>query len=115
MKRSALGPTIVHPFVSGYTKGNTSSSPVIVGARGINEDEVNDRSKRKKVKKIVTTRVDGEIVGQVRNINSTVEELQPNPLGDEALPDKDDEGSSGSVDSRAEVPNDEDVILRAPM
>ena len=59
--------------------------------------------------------MDGKVVGQVRNINSTVEGLQPNPLGDEPQLDGDDKGSFGSKDSHAEVPNDEDVILRAPM
>ena len=113
VKHSALSPTIVHPFVSGYTRGSSSSSLVTMGIRGINEDGVNNQSNKRK--KIVTTRVNGKIVGQVRNINSTVEELQSNPLGDEPQLDGDDKGSFGSKDSHAEVPNDEDVILRAPM
>jgi hypothetical protein len=84
-----------------------------VDTRGINEDGVNDRSKRRKYKKIVTTVVDGTFVGEVRNLTSTVEAYAPNPLGDEDEACGDDEGSGSSNDSHAEVPNDEDFGVRA--
>lgn len=115
VKRSILGPKIIHPFYSGYTGGTSSSSPTVVGTRGINEDGITDNNKRRKVKKIVTTMVDGTINKEVRNINSTVEEYAPNAYGDEHEVCGDDEFSDGSDDSRAEVPNDEDIVLRAPL
>lgn len=115
VKRLALGPETVRPFVLEYAAGTSSSSPAIMGTRGINEDRITNKNKRKKVKKIVTTRVDGEIVGEMRNINSIVEKFAPNGLNDEAKVHGDDEGSSGSDDSRAKAPNDKDVFLRAPL
>ena len=59
--------------------------------------------------------VDGMIDKEVRNINSTVEEYAPNAYGDEDEVCGDDEESDGSDDSRAEVPNDEDIVVRAPV
>lgn len=115
VKRSAVGPTNVRPFCSGSTVGTSSSSPAVVGTRGINEDGITDNNKRRKVKKIVTTMVDGTIDKEVRNINSTVEEYAPNAYGDEDALCGDDEGSDGSDDSRAEAPNDEDIVVRAPL
>ena len=115
VKRSIIGPQNVRPFCSGYTTRTSSSSEAIVGTRGINEDGITDRNKRRKVKKIVTTMVDGTIDSEVRNINSTVEEYVPNAYGDEDEVCRDDEGSDGSDDSRAEVPNDEDIVVRAPL
>ena len=84
-----------------------------MGTRDINEDGINDTSKRRKYKKIVTTVVDGTFVGEVRNLTSTVEAYAPNPLGDEDKACGDDEGSESSNDSHAEVPNDEDFDVRA--
>ena len=86
-----------------------------MGTRGINEDRITNKNKRKKVKKIVTTRVDGEIVEELCNINSTVEKLAPNGLGDEVEVNEDDEGSFRLDDSRAEAPNDGDIVLKAPL
>ena len=107
VKRSTLGPKNVRPFYSGYIAETSSSSPGVVGTRGINENRITNSNKRRKIKKIVTTMVDGTIVGEVRNLNSTVEEYAPNVYGDEEL--------DGSDDSRAEVPNDKDVVVRAPL
>ena len=59
--------------------------------------------------------VDGTIDKELRNINSTVEEYAPNAYGDEDALCGDDEGSDGSNDSRAEAPNDEDIVVRAPL
>ena len=114
VKRSTLGPRNIRPFVSGFTGGTSLSSPAIVGTRGINEDGINNSNKRIKVKKIVTTVIDGIIQGQVRNVNSAMEELRPNGLGDEAEVNRDDEGSSSLDDSHAEALDDDDVVLRAP-
>ena len=115
VKRSTLGPKIVRPFYSGYIVGTSSSSPGVVGTRGINEDGITDSNKRRKIKKIVTTTVDGTIVGEVRNLNSTVEKYAPNAYGDEDELRGNDAELDGSDDSRAEVPNDEDVVVRAPL
>ena len=86
-----------------------------MGTRGVNEDGITDNNKRKKVKEIVTTQVDGIIDHKVRNINSIVEEYAPNPYGNEVDVCGDDEGSDGSDDSRAGVPNDKDVVVRAQL
>ena len=115
VKRSAVGPMNVRPFCSGSTVRTFSSSPAVVGTRGINEDGITDNNKRRKVKKIVTTMVDGTIDKEVRNINSTVEEYVPNAYGDEDALCGDDEESDGSDDSRAEAPNDEDIVVRAQL
>jgi len=115
VKRSSFGPKIVRPFHSGYIGGSSSISPMFVGTRGVNEDGVTDNNKRRKLKKIVTTMVDGEIVGEMRNLTSTVEEYAPNAYGDENEVCGDDEFSDGSDDSHAEAPNDGDVVLRAPL
>jgi len=118
VKRSAKGPTNVRPFFSGYTVGTSSSLPVAVGKRRlpiINEDGITDKTKRRKVKRIVTTVVDGTIDHELRNIHSTVEEYAPVVYGDEDAICGDDEGSDGSDDSRAEAPDDEDIVLRVPL
>ena len=115
VKRSTLGPKIVRPFYSGYTAGSSLFSPGVMGSRGINEDGITDSNKRRKIKKLVTTMVDGMIDKEVRNINSTVEEYAPNAYGDEDEVCGDDDESDGSDDSRAEVPNDEDIVVRAPV
>ena len=115
VKRSAVGPTNVRPFCSGSTVGTSSSSPAVVGTCRINEDGITNNNKRRKVKKIVTTMVDGTIDKEVRNINSTVEEYAPNAYGDEDALCGDDEGSDGSDDNRAEAPNDEEIVVRAPL
>jgi len=86
-----------------------------VGTRGINADGVTDSTKRRKVKKIVTTHVEGMIDLEVRNVNSTVEEFAPNAYGDEDEVCGDDEESDGSDDSHAEVPNDEDIVVRTSL
>ena len=113
VKRSSLAPTDIRPFCSGNITTASEANVPFVGTRGINEDGVNDRSKRRKYKKIITTVVDGTFVGEVRNLTSTVEAYAPNPLGDEDEACGDDEGSGSSNDSHAEVPNDKDFGVRA--
>ncbi|KAG0574076.1 hypothetical protein KC19_VG232100 [Ceratodon purpureus] len=117
--RSRKGPTNVRPFFTGYTVGTTPSLPVAVGKRRLpvmNVDGITDKTKRRKVKRIVTTVVDGTIDHEFRNIHSTVEEYVPNQGGD-----GDDEGSKSSEgydsaeDSREEAPDDEDIVVRVPL
>lgn len=115
VKRSILGPKIVRPFCSGYITKTSSFSPGVVDTRGINEEGITDSITRRKIKKIVTTMVDGTIVGEVQNLSSAVEEYTPNAYGDEDELRGDDAELDGSDDSRAEVPNDKDVVVRAPL
>lgn len=86
-----------------------------MGTRGINEDGITDKNKRRKIKRVVIIMVDGAIVGEVRNINSTVEEYAPNVYSDEEEVLGDDKESNGSDNSHAEVSSDKDIVLRAPL
>ena len=109
--RSAVGLTNVRPFCLEFAARTSLSSLAVVDTRGIIKDGITNNNKRRKVKKIVTTMVDGTIDKEVRNINSTVEEYAPNANGDEDALCGDDEGSDGSNDSRAEASNDEDIVV----
>jgi len=115
IKRSTLGPKIVHSFCLKYTRGTSSSSLGVVGTHGINADGVIDSNKRRKVKRIVTIQVDGMIDLEVCNIFSTVEEFAPNSYDDEDEVCGDDEESNGLDDSHAEVPNDADSVVRTSL
>ena len=83
VKHSHLAPMNVRPFCLGNVTGARLSKINFVGISRINEDGVTDGSKRRKVKKFVTIVVDNAIVGEVRNISSTVEEYVLNAFGDE--------------------------------
>ncbi|KAG0614420.1 hypothetical protein M758_6G175300 [Ceratodon purpureus] len=117
--RSSKGPTNVRLFFPEYIFGTTSSLPVAVGKRRfpiINEDGITDKTKRRKVKRIVTTVVDGTIDHKLRNIHSTVEEYVPINYGDgDDEGSQSSDGSESSEDSRAEAPNDDDIVVTVPL
>lgn len=80
---------------------------------GINKDRITNSNKRRKVKKVETTTVDGKIVGIVRNFYGR--RVYVHVYSDEVAVFGNNEELDGSDDSRAEVPNNEDVVVRAPI
>ncbi|KAG0604158.1 hypothetical protein M758_10G149700 [Ceratodon purpureus] len=82
----------------------------------MNVDGITDKTKRRKIKRIVTTVVDGTVDHELRNIHSTVEEFVPNQGGDgDDEGSKSSEGYYSSEDSREEAPDDEDIVVRVPL